>query len=236
MSIKIQCPRCGGRTGVNVRMAGRIMRCPSCDAEIAIPTHDQIAAAKRRKQQRSEDHSVHEAEAIPWAAAIPMAESAEAVAATEEDTGFEPLEIGRKNREETELDMTPMVDVTFLLLIFFMVTASFTMQNSIELPAQQSDAPSSTAVEQVEDEMDQVTLQIDERGAFMVLSPEWEREVAGKPSLVAALRDARQSIDGLVRLAIECHEAAKLQALVDAMDAGAIAEYNELQVTQVDGF
>src|SRR5688572_20269137 len=32
--------------------------------------------------------------------------------------------------QEAEMDMTPMVDVTFLLLIFFMVTASFTMQKS----------------------------------------------------------------------------------------------------------
>ena len=31
---------------------------------------------------------------------------------------------------EDELDMTPMVDVTFLLLIFFMVTASFTRSKS----------------------------------------------------------------------------------------------------------
>ena len=37
----------------------------------------------------------------------------------------------RQPREEEELDMTPMVDVTFLLLIFFMVTASFSLQKSI---------------------------------------------------------------------------------------------------------
>ncbi len=36
---------------------------------------------------------------------------------------------------EAELDMTPMVDVTFLLLIFFMVTAAFTMQKSFQVPA-----------------------------------------------------------------------------------------------------
>lgn len=30
-----------------------------------------------------------------------------------------------------QLDMTPMVDVTFLLLIFFMVTASFVLQKSL---------------------------------------------------------------------------------------------------------
>lgn len=155
-----------------------------------------------------------------------------------EDRGFEPLPIGgRGNRHETEMDMTPMVDVTFLLLIFFMVTASFALQKSIAMPRQQSEAPSTQPVEQEQDELDQVTVQIDEYGAFLVLAPTWERDVAGKPSLVSALREAKQSSGGGgVRLVIECHEAAKLQSLVDAMDAGTICDYEELQITQVDGF
>ncbi len=37
-------------------------------------------------------------------------------------------------RSVPEADMTPMVDVTFLLLIFFMVTAAFTMQSAIVVP------------------------------------------------------------------------------------------------------
>lgn len=40
------------------------------------------------------------------------------------------------------MDMTPMVDVVFLLLIFFMITASFGMQKSIEMPSPESDQSS----------------------------------------------------------------------------------------------
>ena len=40
-----------------------------------------------------------------------------------------------RSAAEAELDMTPMCDVTFLLLIFFMVTAAFAMQKSFEVPA-----------------------------------------------------------------------------------------------------
>lgn len=36
--------------------------------------------------------------------------------------------------EVEEMDLTPMVDVTFLLLIFFMITASFSSQKSLEVP------------------------------------------------------------------------------------------------------
>lgn len=141
----------------------------------------------------------------------------------------------RAKRKDDELDMTPMVDVTFLLLIFFMVTASFSLQKSIEMPRQQTDAPSSTVQEEVEDP-DMVMVQIDEYGSFLVLAPDWERETPGKQNLTAALREAIGGGTGAVRLAIEVHEDTQLRYLVDCMDAGTICGYSEIQVTQVDGF
>lgn len=235
MSIKIQCPLCGERTGVNERLAGRRTRCPGCDTEIAVPSQEQIEAARRKKQINRNADALASAEPIAWASAIPVAEPASPK--PNEDTGFEPLPIGnRKQREETEMDMTPMVDVTFLLLIFFMVTASFSVQKSIPMPPQTSDAPSTTVQEEPQDEIDQVTLQVNEFGGYLVIAAEWEREVAGKLSLVSTLQEAKQPLPGEVRLSIECHESAHLQMLVDAMDAGALCDYSELQVTQVDGF
>ncbi len=142
----------------------------------------------------------------------------------------------RNKRKEDELDMTPMVDVTFLLLIFFMVTASFSLQKSIEMPRQQSDAPSTNVQEDDEEETDMVTVQIDEYGSFLVLAIDWERETPGKQNLIRALRDAIGEISGAVRLVIEVHEDAKLKYLVDCMDAGTICGYAEAQITQVDGF
>ena len=53
----------------------------------------------------------------------------------EEEEEFEPeVNFGSKGVIEDELDMTPMVDIVFLLLIFFMVTASFTLQKSMQQP------------------------------------------------------------------------------------------------------
>jgi len=39
-----------------------------------------------------------------------------------------------KKPEEAELDITPMIDVTFLLLIFFMVTSTMEQQKQIDVP------------------------------------------------------------------------------------------------------
>ena len=62
----------------------------------------------------------------------------------EEEDGDPAIVFGgrREVSEEDDLDMTPMVDVTFLLLIFFMVTASFTLQKSIEDAKAETDDPS----------------------------------------------------------------------------------------------
>ncbi|MEM9643432.1 MAG: biopolymer transporter ExbD [Planctomycetota bacterium] len=141
----------------------------------------------------------------------------------------------KKPREEEELDMTPMVDVTFLLLIFFMVTASFSLQKSIEMPRQTSDQASTTNTDII-DEMDAVDLEIDEFGGFLVIAPDFEAETPGKKYLTSKLREAIVGRRDGMKLNIKVHEMAKLQALVDGMDAGTIAGFSEIKVTQVDGF
>ena len=55
------------------------------------------------------------------------------------------MRMSKGKREEEEMDMTPMVDVTFLLLIFFMVTAAFSVQKVIEVPAPQEQEASTNA-------------------------------------------------------------------------------------------
>lgn len=39
----------------------------------------------------------------------------------------------RKNQEEAAIDMTPMLDIVFIMLIFFIVTASFLKEAGIEV-------------------------------------------------------------------------------------------------------
>lgn len=57
----------------------------------------------------------------------------------DDDHGEEPLSFRRHKNLDDEMDLTPMVDVTFQLLIFFMVSASFSLQKSIEVPTQDPD-------------------------------------------------------------------------------------------------
>ncbi len=57
----------------------------------------------------------------------------------DDDDDGAPLTIRRHNHLDDEMDLTPMVDVTFQLLIFFMVSASFSLQKSIEVPTPDPD-------------------------------------------------------------------------------------------------
>lgn len=49
-----------------------------------------------------------------------------------------------KQEESVKIDLTPMLDVIFIMLIFFIVTASFTRERSIDTNVQQNDNATST--------------------------------------------------------------------------------------------
>ena len=51
------------------------------------------------------------------------------------DSGDNVPLVARKKLADGELDITPMIDVTFLLLIFFMVASNMSPQADAELPA-----------------------------------------------------------------------------------------------------
>ena len=56
----------------------------------------------------------------------------------------EPIKFRRRRNPDDDMDLTPMVDVTFQLLIFFMVSASFSLQKSIEVPVPDPDQQGAT--------------------------------------------------------------------------------------------
>lgn len=254
MSIEVTCIQCGTAHQVNDRLAGRRVRCPNCDADVVVPERpradvpiavDALEAVGVEEPSATVSMPKHAHLATSGTLApSPSAGSADSgighlvsdwVAEADDDVDDEPV-LARKRRPEEEMDMTPMVDVTFLLLIFFMVTAAFSLQKSIEMPRQQTDAPSTSVQEEEVEELDMVEVQVDEFGSFLVMAPEWERETPGKQNLISALREAIAGSSDGMRLVVKVHELAKLSALVDAMDAGTIAGYSQLEVTQVEGF
>ncbi|TWU57222.1 ExbD/TolR family protein [Rubripirellula reticaptiva] len=252
MSIEVICSQCSTVHHVNDRMAGRTVHCPNCDAVVPVPepivalddTDDSIEVeavdASEIVGANTENARSTEADIDVESARAESTEGQFSDAMIPSISGLEDDEedqvLARNKRPEEEMDMTPMVDVTFLLLIFFMVTAAFSLQKSIEMPRQQTDAPSTNSEPEETEDLDMVEVQVDEFGSFLVMAPEWERETPGKQNLISTLKEAAGNNNDGMRLVIKVHESAKLFALVDAMDAGTIAGYAELEVTQVEEF
>lgn len=141
----------------------------------------------------------------------------------------------RKKRTDDELDMTPMVDVTFLLLIFFMVTAAFALQKVLEVPPVSDEED--VSVTQVEDiEKDSIVVRIDADNVFWIGAPKWIEEQKAQSSLDmrAKVREARQGTSGTAgpsKMVVRAHEEAVYEKLVDAIDAGAAAAINDVRVS-----
>lgn len=139
----------------------------------------------------------------------------------------------QKKRTDDELDMTPMVDVTFLLLIFFMVTAAFALQKVLEVPPVAEDEVSNQQVDDIE--KDSIIVRIDADNVFWIGGPLWTEDQKAVTSLDmrAKVREAREGGPGgpgPSKMMVEAHEEAVYEKLVDALDAGSAASINEIRL------
>lgn len=136
----------------------------------------------------------------------------------------------RMDNSEDGMDMTPMVDVTFLLLIFFMVTASFSVQRSIEQPPPQVNEPSTNVVEDEEQEKDYVEVIIDQNNNFLVTTrTEEEVETPSEALMRAKIRNAVKDY-GAERLLITAHVDSRHERVVTVWDAGFAANIKKIQI------
>jgi len=106
----------------------------------------------------------------------------------EEEEGFQ---LERPPREFEDMDMTPMVDVTFLLLIFFMITASFSLNKTLQFPPPEPDEKGAQqTVQRLEDfEADSIIVEIDENNKIYVD----DEPVADPANLAEILMDKERS-------------------------------------------
>ncbi|WP_145053385.1 ExbD/TolR family protein [Lignipirellula cremea] len=150
----------------------------------------------------------------------------------------EYVSFGEEDRRagESEMDMTPMVDVTFLLLIFFMVTAAFSLQRSLELPSPENNEPSTQtrSMEELENDPDYVIVRVDFYNTYQVLTPDWEEEAPSKQDLLRLLRRARGEGSNPTSLMVIANGEAYHAKVVDAIDAGAEVGMNKVQLVTVE--
>jgi biopolymer transport protein ExbD len=114
----------------------------------------------------------------------------------------------RSQEEDVNINLTPLIDVVFLLLIFFMVSTTFdtTSQLNIKLPEASETQSSETALK--------ISLMIDAKGNFFVNS----RELTNNKSATLKAALERSLINGKIPVVIQSDAASPVQSLVTAMD------------------
>jgi biopolymer transport protein ExbD len=115
--------------------------------------------------------------------------------------------------------MTPMIDMTFLLLIFFMVSASFSLQKSIPIPAPdaESAASQSRTIEEIEQDDDFIIVRIDRDDTVWVN----DSEAPSRHELLAKLRNIREeSPKGPSTLMVMANGDCRHETVVMVLDAG----------------
>lgn len=132
------------------------------------------------------------------------------------------LEAARpRRRDEDEMDLTPMVDVTFLLLIFFMITAAFAVQKAINVPPVNEVA---APVEVVDDlERDSIVIRVDADNVFWVGAPSWseEKRAVSQADMRSTVREARGTVrGGPTKLLVQASGDARHGSMVAALDMG----------------
>lgn len=114
-----------------------------------------------------------------------------------------------------EVNLTPLIDVVFLLLIFFMVSTTFVHEAEIKV-----DLPEAGAKAEVDPDADApLVLSIDKQGVFHF----GDESFTEKADLHKALVKAAEGLPDDVTLVIRADADTRHAAVVNAMDAAAQA-------------
>ena len=266
MSIRFDCLSCSKNIVVHDRFEGRQVRCPACNIHLTVP---KIASLAKQQNEQDDIFAIDVAATDVDAEVVDSKQSRPSkgfkldgldqrdVHQHESRADADPVDSPRSNHapkarapksirsdhheeeEDLEWDITPMVDVGFLLLIFFMLTASFSIQKVIRTAAPQSDTPSSSSVQiQQKENVESITVQVDEFNAYTVISGDGEAlEASSKQELISILRDFRlQYGDQSPRIIIQAHVDSMHGATVGCMDAAREAEFTRFQMFAVETF
>lgn len=137
------------------------------------------------------------------------------------------MKFRRKPRENVEINLASLIDVVFILLLFFVVTTTFTRETQlkVDLP----EAVSGTPPEQTE--LKQVEVLIAADGAYSVNGKALLE--SNLSNLMAALQKESEG-DNSLPLIISADGKTPHQAVITAMDAAGKLGFAHLRMTTVE--
>lgn len=131
------------------------------------------------------------------------------------------MQLHDPGKRELTINLTPLIDVVFLLLIFFMVSTSFTRETQIELELPKATgAPLDLTPEMIE-------ISVDTSGNFYVnQQPLINSQLETVQKAILAVSDG----DTTLPLIISADAKAPYQAVITAMDAAGKEGFTNIQM------
>lgn len=136
------------------------------------------------------------------------------------------MKLNLRPRAQPEVNLTSLIDVVLLLLIFFMVSTSFVKQSQISIRLPESDSAT-----QVEEPPEQIDIMITETGMFLVNG----RELINNRA--ETIRNALRKISGgdsSLPLTISADANARHQYVVTAMDVAGRLGFTQINIATVN--
>jgi len=137
------------------------------------------------------------------------------------------MRLRRRSGEEPSVNLTPLIDVVFLLLIFFMVSTTFEREAEIKI-----ELPEASAKKQEQPERAIVEVLIDSRGRYFVNGQELINTQL--ETLKRAMRKAAPGGES-PQVLLSADRSTPFQAVVTAMDAAGQLGFVQVAISTREG-
>jgi biopolymer transport protein ExbD len=136
------------------------------------------------------------------------------------------MKLSVRPKAEPDVNLTSLIDVVLLLLIFFMVSTTFVKQSEISIRLPEADTSA-----RAEQTPEQVDIMITEQGTFLINGREL---INGRPETI---RNGLQKVTGgdtSLPLTISADANARHQDVVTAMDVAGKLGFVRISIATVD--
>ncbi len=136
------------------------------------------------------------------------------------------MKLNLRPRAQLEVNLTSLIDVVFLLLIFFMVSTSFVKQSQISIRLPEAESASI-----VEESPDRIDIMITETGTYLVNGQEL---INNRPETI---RNALQKVsagNNDLPMTISADANASHQHVVTAMDVAGRLGFTKISIATVN--
>jgi biopolymer transport protein ExbD len=244
MAIRYHCPQCGQYLSIASRLAGHTTTCPACKADHVVPAADEpklaapapagaslLSPSAEPKEAKPPEKEI----AAPATSKLPEGPSfpvSYKVDPLDDDDDEEALVLGRIERKSDELDLIPMVDCVFLLLVFYMITATYAMQKTIEMGRPAAEKKGALQSVQAADDTAQssIIVQIDAQNRVSVD----DVPLASVTVLVDVLR-SKMNGDQKNDLVVEADPRAFNETIVAVVDAAHDLQFQHVRMAMTAG-